>query len=125
MSTDLPKELTKDPDGLITYEYIANNIESLDAESITPLIDNIIRADATGQFTTSAARYLFAIDRDEFAQAINTLVAATIDRDRERRYIGTLLEAIWGADYESRTSELNVTDDNFRRIYKRLYTRGI
>ncbi len=125
MSTDLPKSVVKDPDGLITYEYIANNIEQLDADNIQPLIDNIIKADSTGQFTASAARYLFAIDPEGFAQAVNALVAATIDRDRERRYIGTLLEAIWGKDYESRISELNVSDDNFRRIYKRLFARGI
>lgn len=125
MSTELPKHLLKDPDGLLTYEYIANNIESLDGSSIEPLIANLERADSTGQFSASAARYLFAIDPDGFAGAINSLISATIDRDREHRYIGTLLEAIWGSDYKLHISELNVTDDNFRRIYKRLYPRGI
>ncbi len=125
MSNDIPKHVLRDPDGLVTYEYIANNIESLTSENIQPLIDNLIKADTTGQFTASAARYLYAIDPSSFAAPINTLVAATIDRDRERRYIGTLLQAIWGNDYESHISELNITDDNFRRIYKRLYSRGI
>ncbi|MDE6310032.1 MAG: hypothetical protein K2L81_07560 [Muribaculaceae bacterium] len=125
MNNEIPKHVLKDPDGLVTYEYIANNIESLNADNIQPLLDNLMRADTTGQFTASAARYLYAIDPTGFASAINTLVAATIDRDRERRYIGTLLQAIWGDDYQSRISELNVTDDNFRRIYKRLYSRGI
>ena len=52
------------------------------------------------------------------------LIECAIDKDRERRYIGTLLEGIWGPDYQSRAAELRETDDNFRRIYKRIYPQG-
>ena len=56
---------------------------------------------------------------------IMRLIAAGIDKDRDRRYIGSLLSAVWGADYEQRAEELSATDNNFRRIYKRIYPRGI
>ena len=54
--------LRRDVDGLLTYEYIANHIDSLDAESLDGLVDNMISVDLSGQFTASAARYLHAID---------------------------------------------------------------
>lgn len=118
MEEDLKKKLGKDPDGLLTYEYIANHIGECD--SIMPeLVENMIAVDTTGQFLVSAARYLTAIDRDAFAASIDRLVATAIERDRERRYICDLLPALWGPDYESRADELTASDDNFRRIYKR------
>lgn len=86
---------------------------------------NMITVDKTGQFVASAARYLFAIDGEKYAHVINKLIAAAIDKDRERRYLGDLMQAIYGEDYASRADQLNVTDDNFRRIYKRLYPTGI
>lgn len=120
MTDDDKKRLTSDPDGLLTYEYIANHIgtEGLD---ISWLTDNIIRVDGNGQFTGSAARYLHAIDSEHFAQCISRLIAATIDKDREHRYLPALMQGIWGDDCESRAAELSATNDNFRRIYKRLY----
>jgi len=118
------KRLANDPDGLATYEFIANNIESVDGVLPT-LVDNMIRVDASGQFTVSAARYLHAIDAEKFAAEIDRLIAAAIDKDRERVYIGSLLADIWGADYATRIDELNKSDQNFRRIYKRLYPTGI
>ena len=48
-----------------------------------------------------------------------------IDKDRERKYIGSLLEALWGADYHDNADKLRETDDNFRRIYKRMFPKGI
>lgn len=120
MDQDLKKQLTADPDGLLTYEYIANNIGLCD-DLMDELTDNMILVDTTGQFIVSAARYLHAIDPERYAAVINRLVASAIEKDRERRYLPALLESLYGADYESRAEALSATDDNFRRIYKRLY----
>lgn len=124
MTTDDKKRLDADPDGLITYEYIANNIDSCN-EDINDLVDNMIRVDLSGQFVVSAARYLAAVDAVAFADAINRLVAAAIEKDREHRYLPDLLTGIYGADYADRAEQLKATDDNFRRIYKRLFPTGI
>lgn len=120
MDENLKKTLSKDPDGLLTYEYIANNIDSC-FEIIDELIDNMITVDHNGQFLVSAARYLHAIDKTRYSNAISRLIAAAIEKDREHRYIGDLLQGIWGKDYTEHIEELNSSDDNFRRIYKRLY----
>lgn len=120
MDKDAIKELAKDPDGLLTYEYIANNIGDI-SDDIDFLVDNMTRVDATGQFVVSAARYLNAIDPEGFGAAINRLVAAAITKDRERRYLPELMESLYGSDYKERASELSASDDNFRRIYKRLF----
>lgn len=124
MDEGLKKQLSKDVDGLLTYEYIANNIGSID-EIMPELADNIIKVDMSGQFVVSAARYLNAIDKDKYAECIDTLIKAAIEKDRERKYLGDLAVSIWGEDYKSRVEELISVDDNFRRIYKRLYPVGI
>ena len=125
MNEDLKKAVGKDPDGLLTYEYIANHIGEID-EVLDELIDNMISVDLNGQFLVSAAHYLHAIDGVRYHGAIERLIAAAIDRDREHRYIGDLLPALWGEDYYAgRVDELNSTDDNFRRIYKRLFPEAI
>ena len=123
MNEDIKKELGKDPDGLLTYEYIANHINSID-DIIDDLVDNMITVDHSGQFIVSAARYLHAIDPEKYAGAISTLITAAIEKDRERRYIGDLL-SLWGDDYAEHAATLSAGDDNFRRIYKRLYPTGI
>lgn len=123
MDQDTLKRLSQDPDGLLTYEYIANHIGDCDKDMGT-LVDNMITVDATGQFIVSAARYLAIIDRVKYAPAIDRLAASAIDRDREHRYIADLLPALWGADYASRADELSAADNNFRRIYKRLNPQG-
>ncbi len=120
MDEELKKRLAKDTDGLLTYEYIANHIGDCD-DIIDELVDNMIAVDPTGQFTVSAARYLSAIEHDKYAPQISALIAAAIDKDRERRYIGDLLQSIWGADYAERAAELSASDNNFRRIYNRLF----
>lgn len=120
MDQDLKKQLTADPDGLLTYEYIANHIGACD-DIMDELVDNMILVDNSGQFTVSSARYLSAIDAEKYRGAISRLIAGAIEKDRERRYIGDLLPAIWGTDYEARADELSAADDNFRRIYKRLF----
>lgn len=118
------KELEKDVDGLLTYEYIANNIGVID-EDIDWLADNLIKVDGSGQFLVSAARYLNAVDKEHFSVTIDKMVSAAIDRDRERAYIGYLLQSLYGDDYLERAEELRLSDNNFRRIYKRLYPKGI
>lgn len=120
MEEEIRKKLTADPDGLLSYEYIANHIDTVEPD-LPWLVDNMIRVDLTGQFVISAARYLYAIDPLTFAEAIDRLIKAGIDKDRERRYLGDLLRQMYGADYTERAAELSATDDNFRRIYKRLY----
>ncbi|MDE7473501.1 MAG: hypothetical protein K2M68_07960 [Muribaculaceae bacterium] len=119
MNEETKKRLAADPDGLLTYEYIANHIDSCD-DCIEFLIDNMIKVDLTGQFISSAARYLSAIDKNGFKPSIDRLVAAAIDKDREHRYLPDLLEGVYGADYRERAAELRAADDNFRRIEKRL-----
>lgn len=114
------KRLVSDPDGLLTYEFIANHIGTPELD-IDWLCDNIIAVDSNGQFTGSAARYLNAINADQFAMQIDKLISATIDKDREHRYLPALLQGIWGSDCESRAAELSAMSNNFRRIYKRLY----
>lgn len=123
MDEEVRKKLANDPDGLLTYEYIANHMGDCD-DIMGELVANMINVDKTGQFVVSAARYLSAIDPAAYATHINNLIAAAIEKDHERRYIGDLLTGIWGADYEKRADELKVTDDNFRRIYKRMYPSG-
>lgn len=119
MDNDILKSLADDTDGLLTYEYIANHIDK-----IQPVIDSLVeymkQVDRTGQFLVSAARYLNAINAEKYASQISTLIAAAIEKDREHRYLPDLL-TIWGPDYEANVEQLTITDDNFRRIYKRLY----
>lgn len=119
MTPELKKELSQDPDGLLTYEYIANNISGCD-EIMKELLDNMIEVDKTGQFVVSAARYLHAIDPEHHAESIRMLTEAAIDKDRERRYLPDLLECLYGIGYADRAQELSLTDDIFRRLYKRV-----
>ena len=120
MNEDLKKKLSRDSNGLLTYEYIDNNIDNVD-EIMPELVQNMINVDSTGQFVASTARYLHAIDAEKYADSIDTLVKAAIDKDRERCYLPDLIAALWGADYKEHAEELSASDDNFRRIYKRLY----
>lgn len=114
------KALEADTDGLKTYEYLVNNIAQ-DNIDMDFLVARLRDTDLTGQFLASAARYLFAIDRERFEQHIRLLVSLTIDRDREHRYIGDLITSIYGTDYRQHAAELSATDNNFRRMYKRLF----
>lgn len=116
----IEKNLENDQDGLTTYEYIVNNFETC-VDKMPELVENLKRVDLTGQFLASSARFLSAVDAATFSQWIPTLIEAAIAKDRERRYIGQLLEAIWGADYMEHAEELQKSDDNFRRIFKRIY----
>ncbi len=121
---DILQHPESDADGMATYEYIVNNSDTC-LDHMPALLDNLKRADQTGQFLASTARFLSAIDAETFRPWIALLVEGAIDKDRERRYIGSLLEAIWGHDYKDRAEELRASDDNFRRIYKRIYPEGV
>lgn len=112
-----------DADGMAIYEYIVNNVETCHDE-MEPLVEQLKRADSTGQFLASTARFLAAIDRNKFEDCLAPLIEGAIDKDRERRYIGSLLEAIWGADYLERADQLRASDDIFRRLFKRVYPSG-
>ena len=117
------KRLQNDVDGLLTYEYIANHVDDCEGD-IQWLADNIIRVDLSGQFCASAARYLNTVDHAKFAPQVSALVAAAIGKDREHRYLPDLAAGIYGKDYQEHATELSAADDNFRRIYKRLFPQG-
>lgn len=117
------KNLEKDEDGMATYEYIANNFETC-ADLMPDLIENLLRVDMTGQFLASSARFLNAVDKETYSPYLPALIEGAISKDRERRYIGSLLKTIWGDDYMERADELRANDDNFRRIFKRIYPEG-
>lgn len=124
MNDEEKKALAKDPDGLLTYEYIANHIGSCE-DDMPMLVDNMIAVDHSGQFIASAARYLAAIDREAHREAIDRLVAAAIDKDREHKYLADILSGVYGTDYADHAADLSATDNNFRRIYKRLFPTAI
>lgn len=124
MTEDDIKELRHDADGLVSYEYLANNIDNISADDLAFLIENMVNIDKNGQFLASAARYLQAIDPERFADAVRTLAAATIDKDREHRYLPDLMTSLYGEDYRDKAASLIHTDNNFRRMYKRLYPKA-
>ncbi len=124
MTEEEQRRLAADTDGLAAYEHIANHVNTIDEADLATVIDRIEEVDINGQFAVSAARYLFATDSERFASAVNRLIAIGIEKDRDRAYIGSLLQSIYGADYAARAAELSASDDNFRRIYKRLYNQS-
>lgn len=124
MNNDLKKKLNSDTDGLLTYEYIANHMGSCD-DDMSDLADNIIRVDLTGQITVSAALYLHATGPEKYKEIIDRLIAASLVKDREHKYIADLLSGIWGEDYKLHIEELKKSSDNFRRIYKRIYSNDV
>lgn len=117
---DIKKLRQADQDGLLTYEYIANNVNNLD-EDMPVLVEVLADIDRTGQFTASAARFLKAMDAERYARAIERLVAVTIDHDREHNYLPELMQCIYGSVSPQDAVELCSKDNNFRRMYKRLY----
>lgn len=114
------KNLVKDSDGMMTYDYIVNHVAEC-IDDMDFLTDNLRNVDSTGQFLASSARFLASINREAFQPWISLLIESAIDKDRERKYIWSLLEAIWGKDYQENAERLKMEDDNFRRIYKRIY----
>ena len=123
MTDELNQILNNDEDGLLIYQYIANNVDC-SAEDMALLIENLKRVDRKGQFSASAARYLNTIGDDALKPVIDELIDPVIDADRERRYLAELLPDIYCADYVERAEELSLADRNFRRMYKRVYPSG-
>lgn len=117
--TDL-KSLAKDVDGMATYDYLANHVADC-LEDMDFITENLLRTDSTGQYLASSARFLSSVNREVFSPWIGRLIEGAIEKDRERRYIGSLLEAVWGENYLENVERLKKEDDNFRRIYKRIY----
>ena len=91
MTEDL-KNLENDADGMATYDYIVNHVGTC-REVMPALVENMLRADVSGQFLASSARFLAAVDREAFEPWLAPLIEGTIEKDREHRYIGSLLEA--------------------------------
>lgn len=120
MSED--KSINPEMQGMKIYETIVDSVDASE-ERMGELIAQLAEVDMSGQFLCSTARYLAAANRDGFDRWIGTLVERAIVKDRDRRYIGSLLEALWGADFKERSAELSAADDNFRRIYKRIYLK--
>ena len=121
--TEQDKKLLKqDADGLATYEYLANNIETC-FDDLDAIIENMTNVDRTGQFLASAARYLHAIDSERYAPAVEKLVAACTDKDREHAYLPALIRGIYGDNFAEGAEERCATDRNFRRMYQRLFPR--
>lgn len=110
-------------DGMTIYEEIVNSIDSGTGD-LAELTDRLSEADTSGQFLCSTVRFLAAVDRERYAGLIPGLMEKAIGKDRERRYIGQLLKALWGDDYAERANELMVSDDIFRRIFKRVFASG-
>lgn len=120
MESKLADKGALEQEGMKIYQYIVDHCETC-APEMAELICRLREADTSGQFLASTARYLAAVDRTTFEPWLAPLIEGAIDRDRERRYIGSLLQAIWGEDFESRVEDLKTKDNNFRRIYKRMH----
>lgn len=102
------------------YEEIVN-AESASPEELPALVDRLAICDESGQFLCSGARYLHALNSTGYAPYVDRMVDAAIDRDREHKYIAQLLPALWGEDFMQRADKLRISDNNFRRIFKRIY----
>ena len=109
--------------GMQLYEKLVDSVESA-PDNIPELVAQLRDADNSGQFLASSARFLYAIDSERFSPWIGELIDGAIEKDREHRYIGSLLQAIWGDDYESNAESLKASDRNFRRIYQRIHPEG-
>ncbi len=107
-------------EGFEAYQTIIDNCETC-GDRMSEFVAHLRSIDTSGQFLASAARYLAALDRERFEPWLTPLIEGAIEKDRERKYIGSLLQAIWGSDYMDHAEELKESDNNFRRIFKRIY----
>lgn len=120
MTKDEIADMEKDSDGLKTYEFIVNHLEEISNEQLDELIDHLANIDHSGQYLASGVRYMNGVDKARFSPQIERMTSWIIDRDREHKYLGDLILALYGADYYDRVEEL-AKDNNFRRMYKRLF----
>lgn len=123
MTNEEIKNCLKNADGLKTYEFIVNHLHELSNEQLTEVVNNLAQIDHTGQYLASGVRYMNGIDSFKYSHHIKHMTALTIDRDREHNFIGDLISNLYGADYYDRVTEFS-DDDNFRRMFKRLYPDG-
>ena len=56
MTSDEIKTLRNDPDGLLSYEYLANHMGQSSPDEIDAVIENMIAVDMSGQFLRSEER---------------------------------------------------------------------
>lgn len=124
MTKEEIKALESDREGLVSYEFLVNHLYELSEEQLNRLIDALGKIDLAGQYLASGARYLHAVDAEHFRPFVDRMVAMTIDRDREHRYIGSLTAGLYGEDFAENASKF-ADDDNFRRLYKRLYPESV
>ena len=110
--------------GMSAYESLVNSV-GMDSVLVLRTVEDIIATDTSGQFTASAIRFLAAIDPHGYANEIKMLLEAVINKDREKQYLPDLLPAVWGDDYMLHAEELRESDDNFRRIFKRVHPTGV
>lgn len=122
--TDNIKKLLESSDGMALYDYVANNAEN-DIEELQRIVERLREVDSTGQFLASTARFLNAIDSVRYRQYLPALLEGAIEKDKERKYIGSLLESIWGDDYMDKADQLKEEDQCFRKIYQRIYQRKV
>lgn len=123
MTDEINRIINEDEDGLLIYQYIANNVDC-PAEDMKVLIGHLKQIDRQGQFAASAARYLNTVDNGALRPTIDELLEHVIDADREHKYIADLLPDIYGEDYLEHAEELAANDRNFRRMFKRVYPKG-
>lgn len=102
------------------YEQMVN-AESTSPETLPSLVEQLKECDDSGQYLCSGARYLHALNAAAYGPLVSYMVEAAIERDREHRYISQLLPAIWGDDFMENADKLRLADNNFRRIFKRIY----
>lgn len=119
MNSSKPIECLDD-EAMSIYQYIVDNYRDC-SEEMPEIIEKLKDTDTTGQFFASSAIYLAAIDREQYDRWLAPLIECVIEKDREHRYLGSLLTSIWGEEYRDNIEDLKIKDDNFRRIYKRLH----
>lgn len=124
MEKSLEQTINADSNGLLAYDYVINNLDLLDQEQLNELTHSLVEKDKSGQASVSLAKYLKSTGID-YEEVIDLLIKNAIEKDREHKYIVELLSACWGDDYKEHVAELNSSDNNFRRIYKRVYGCGL
>ena len=102
------------------YEAMVD-AESTASDRLDSVVAELIACDETGQYLCSGARYLHALNGPKYEKLVNAMVEAAIDRDREHRYLSQLLPSLWGENFMENADQLRLSDNNFRRIFKRRY----
>lgn len=123
MKEEQIKTFEKTADGMKTYEFLVDNLEQLTDEQLVEIVNHLAEVDHSGQYLASGIRYLNGVDKFKYSHHIDRMVAVTIDKDREHKYISELMMYLYGAEYYNHITDFE-NDDNFRRMYKRLHPSG-